>query len=441
MYNICIVGSGYVGLVAGACFAESGRTVICVDNDVTKIKKLKSGIIPIYEPGLEELIKKNCAKKRLSFTTSLKDGVQKSDIIFIAVGTPPGEDGSADLRYVLAVAEGIKKYINGYKIIVDKSTVPVGTGEKVKQVLSGQSKYQFDIVSNPEFLKEGAALDDFFKPDRVVIGCETEQAKKAMEYLYSPFVRTGAPILFMDIKAAEMTKYAANAMLATRISFMNEIARLCDACGADVNMVRKGIGSDIRIGKSFLFPGIGYGGSCFPKDVRALTQTAKENKIKLSIVEAVEKTNYEQKKILINKIVKRFGKNLKGKLFALWGLAFKPNTDDMREAPSIVIINALLELNAKINVYDPASIIEAKKIFGNKIEYKTDNYDVLKNADALLLITEWNEFRDPDFAKIKSLMKTPIIFDGRNIYESDILKQHQFEYYCIGRPNKELKPD
>ncbi|HOK40195.1 MAG TPA: UDP-glucose/GDP-mannose dehydrogenase family protein [bacterium] len=441
MYKISVVGTGYVGLVAGTCFAESGRTVICVDKDKNKIMKLKKGIIPIYEPGLEELVKKNIEKKRLIFTTELKEGVQNSDIIFIAVGTPPGEDGSADLRYVLEVAEGIRKYINGYKIVVNKSTVPVGTGAKVKAILSEQTKYKFDVVSNPEFLKEGAAIDDFMKPDRVVIGCESEEARKAMEYLYSPFVRTGAPILFMDIKSAEMTKYAANAMLATRISFMNEISRLCEAVGADVTMVRKGIGTDARIGKSFLFAGIGYGGSCFPKDVKALIRTAKENKIRLKIIEVVEQTNEEQKEIIVKKIIKRFGKNLKGKLFAVWGLSFKPNTDDMREAPSIVIINNLLKLGAKIIAYDPAAMNEAKKIFGKKIMYAKNNYNMLKNATALILVTEWQEFREPDFEIIKKKMKEPIIFDGRNILEPEIVKKFGFEYYCIGRPNKENRKE
>jgi len=441
MYKICVVGTGYVGLVAGTCFVESGRTVICVDKDKNKIMKLKKGIIPIYEPGLEELVKKNIEKKRLIFTTELKEGVQNSDIIFIAVGTPPGEDGSADLRYVLEVAEGIRKYINGYKIVVNKSTVPVGTGAKVKAILSEQTKYKFDVVSNPEFLKEGAAIDDFMKPDRVVIGCESEEARKAMEYLYSPFVRTGAPILFMDIKSAEMTKYAANAMLATRISFMNEISRLCEAVGADVTMVRKGIGTDARIGKSFLFAGIGYGGSCFPKDVKALIRTAKENKIRLKIIEVVEQTNEEQKEIIVKKIIKRFGKNLKGKLFAVWGLSIKPNTDDMREAPSIVIINNLLKLGAKIIAYDPAAMNEAKKIFGKKIMYAKNNYNMLKNATALILVTEWQEFREPDFEIMKKKMKEPIIFDGRNILEPEIVKKFGFEYYCIGRPNKENRKE
>lgn len=437
MYKICVVGCGYVGLVAAACFSEVGRTVICVDNNKKKVNDLKKGVIPIYEPGLEEIVLKNVQKDRLLFTTDIKKAVEESDIIFIAVGTPPGEDGSADLNYVLAVAQDITKYINSYKIVVNKSTVPVGTGEKVHNVLAQQKLYKFDVVSNPEFLKEGAALDDFFKPDRIIIGCESEEAKKRMNWLYSPFVRTGAPILFMDIKSAEMTKYAANSMLATRISFMNEIARLCEIVGADVSKVRLGIGTDSRIGKSFLFPGVGYGGSCFPKDVKALITTAKENQVPLNIISAVESANEKQKLYLIPKILKHFNNDLTDKKIAVWGLSFKPNTDDMREAPSIIIINALLEKGAKIFAFDPVAINEAKKIFGKRISYGKDNYNVLKGVDALLLITEWNEFREPDFQKMKSLMKTPVIFDGRNIYEPDMIKEAEFQYYCIGRPLKE----
>lgn len=439
--DVCVVGSGYVGLVAGACFADSGNDVICVDIDKKKIENLKNGIIPIYEPGLEELIKRNVEEKRLSFTTDIKAAVEKSIVCFIAVGTPPGEDGSADLQYVLGVARDIGRNMNGFKVIVDKSTVPVGTADKVKAAVSDELKkrgadYSFSVVSNPEFLKEGAAIDDFMKPDRVVIGVDDcPDAEEVMKELYEPFVRTDNPILVMDVRSAEMTKYAANAKLAVRISFMNEIANLCERVGADVNSVRKGIGSDSRIGHSFLFSGIGYGGSCFPKDVKALCKTAAEHDYDFKILDAVEQVNEIQKGILVEKIVNYYGgaANVKGRKFALWGLSFKPRTDDMREAPSIVIINKLLEMGATVVAHDPVAMDEARHIFNDNIDYKDINYDTLDDADALLIATEWNEFRRPNFDRIKSLMKKPVIFDGRNIYNPREMKKLGFEYFAIGR--------
>ncbi|MDH3975875.1 MAG: UDP-glucose/GDP-mannose dehydrogenase family protein [Deltaproteobacteria bacterium] len=439
--DVCVVGSGYVGLVAGACFADSGNDVICVDIDESKIENLNKGIVPIYEPGLEELIKRNVEEKRLTFTTDVKSAVEKSLVCFIAVGTPPGEDGSADLQYVLGVARDIGRNMNGYKVIVDKSTVPVGTADKVREAVAGELKkrgagYGFGVVSNPEFLKEGAAIDDFMKPDRVVIGVDDgTDAEEIMKELYEPFVRTDNPILIMDVRSAEMTKYAANAKLAVRISFMNEIANLCEKVGADVNSVRKGIGSDSRIGHSFLFAGIGYGGSCFPKDVKALCKTAAENDYDFKILDAVERVNEIQKGVLVEKITNYYcgEKNVKGKTFALWGLSFKPRTDDMREAPSIVIINKLLDMGANIVAHDPVAMGEARHIFNDRIEYRDINYDALEGADALLIVTEWNEFRRPNFDRIKSLMKKPVIFDGRNIYNPREMKKLGFEYFAVGR--------
>jgi UDPglucose 6-dehydrogenase len=393
---------------------------------------LKRGKIYIYEPGLETLVRRNVKEERLTFTTDLARAVKNSLIIFIAVGTPPHRDGSSNLTHVFEVARGIGKSMNEYKIVVTKSTVPVGTTERVKMIIDKETTHSFDVVSNPEFLKEGAAIDDFMKPDRIILGVEDSEAKEVMEELYAPFVRTGNPIITMNIRSAEMTKYAANAMLATRISFMNELANLCDAVRADINSVRSGIGSDPRIGSSFLFPGVGYGGSCFPKDVQAMISTAYKHKRVLKILPAVEVVNQKQKELLAERVIKRFKKNLKNKTIAVWGLSFKPNTDDMREAPSIVIINKLLKQGAKIKAYDPVALPNAKKEFGKKIHYGKDNYEVLKGTDALVVITEWSEFRRPNFEKMMKLMKTPIIFDGRNIYSAHTLGEQGFEYYGIG---------
>jgi UDPglucose 6-dehydrogenase len=427
-----MVGVGYVGLVTGTCLAESGNEVLCVDNDTRKIALLKKGKVPIYEPGLEMLIARNVKEKRLIFTTDLARGVKDSLIIFIAVGTPPADDGASDLSQVFAVAREIGRTMKTYKIVVTKSTVPVGTAEKVNSIIAQVTKHSFDMVSNPEFLKEGAAIEDFMKPDRIILGVEKPEVEEAMKELYAPFVRTGNPILTMDIRSAEMTKYAANAMLATRISFMNELANLCEVAGADINAVRSGIGSDPRIGSSFLFPGVGYGGSCFPKDVQAMIKTAEEHQHRLKILPAVEATNQKQKVLLAEKVIKRFKKNLKDKTIAVWGLSFKPNTDDMREAPSITIINALLKYGATVKAYDPVATTSAKKVFKDTIHYAKDNYTLLKGADALTVITEWNEFRRPDFEKMLKLMKSPIIFDGRNIYSPQKIKAIGFEYYGIG---------
>lgn len=435
--KIAMIGTGYVGLVTGTCFAESGNDVICVDTNEKKIHDLKDGIVPIYEPGLEDLVKRNVAEERLAFTTNLEEAVNKSLLLFIAVGTPPGEDGSADLQHVLAVARGIGRCMTEYKIVVDKSTVPVGTGAKVRDAISRELEKRgesipFDVVSNPEFLKEGNAIDDFMKPDRVVIGCDDIRTGELMKELYGPFVRTGKPILVMDLASAEMTKYAANAMLATKISFMNDIANLCEKLGVDVSQVRQGIGSDSRIGYPFIFPGPGYGGSCFPKDVQALVKIGEQNGYKLEILEAVEAVNHRQKKVLFNKVQGRFA-DLKNKIIAVWGLAFKPNTDDMREAPSIVLIEQLLAAGATVKTYDPEAAGEAYKIFGDKIVYGKKSYEILEGADALVIVTEWNEFRRPDLDKVKSLLKTPIIFDGRNLFEPKKMAQLGFEYEGIGR--------
>ena len=432
--KLAVVGSGYVGLVAGACFAEAGNTVICVDKDEQKILDLKNGKIPIYEPGLDLHVKRNADKGRLTFTTSLEEGVDKCDIIFIAVGTPPDEDGSADLSHVLAVAEGVAMVMKSHKIIVNKSTVPVGTAEKVSNKMKEHTDLAFDVVSNPEFLKEGSAIDDFMYPDRVVVGTSSEKTAEVMQELYAPFVRTGKPIIIMDNKSAEITKYAANSLLATKISFMNEMARLCDKTGADINMIRKGIGSDSRIGNSFIFPGVGYGGSCFPKDVKAIIKTANQYDEPFKLLTAVEQVNEEQKKYIIPKILDYFKGNIKGKNFAIWGLSFKPNTDDMREAPAIVIINKLVELGAKIQAYDPEAMDEARR---RKIDEKAvlcaGQYDALTHADALVIVTEWMDFRELDVEVIKNKLKTPVIFDGRNIYKPEKIKKLGFDYFGIGR--------
>jgi len=430
--KIAIVGTGYVGLVAGACFAESGNDVVCVDNIATKIRMLQKGKIPIYEPGLEELVRRNTAEGRLTFSTSLPTAVRDSQVIFIAVGTPQDEDGSADLKHVLGVAREIAKAMNGYKVIVDKSTVPVGTSRKVQEVVRRETKHPFSVVSNPEFLKQGAAIDDFLKPDRVVIGADDERATELMLELYSPFTRTGAPIMVMDCASAELSKYAANSMLATRISFMNEVANLCEVVGGDVDHVRKAIGSDRRIGTTFLFPGCGYGGSCFPKDVQAMIRFAADAGYQFKILQSVDEVNKAQKSRLFAKMKKQLG-SLKGKTIAVWGLSFKPRTDDMREAPSIPLIEALLAAGAKVRAYDPEATGVAKGIFGKRITYAANNYDALKNADALAIVTEWNEFRRPDFARMRTLMRAPIVFDGRNLFTPGQMKQNGFRYYSIGR--------
>lgn len=431
--KITVIGTGYVGLVAGAALADMGNDVICVDNNLEKLKLLEQGIIPIYEPGLDELVKSNVAENRLQFSSDLDNAVKVSEVCFIAVGTPQDEDGSADLQYVLGVAEQIGKAMNGYKVIVDKSTVPVGTAEKVTQIIKKHTTYDFDVVSNPEFLKQGNAVDDFLSPDRVVIGSNSEKATAIMQEIYAPFFRTGNRVIVMDVKSAEMTKYAANSFLATKISFMNEIANLCEKVGADAEMVRVGVSTDSRIGNKFLFPGLGYGGSCFPKDVKALIKTGADYGVDMSIIKSADGVNKKQRNLFVDKIIAKFGKDLTGRTFGVWGLAFKPKTDDMREAPAITIINELLSLGAKIKAYDPKAMNIAKHIFGDKITYCQKSYDALKDADAMLLLTEWNEFRRPDFERIKGLLKTPIIFDGRNQYNGERLTQSGFEYVCVGK--------
>lgn len=439
--NIAIVGTGYVGLVTGTCFADVGINVTCVDIDKTKIENLKKGISPIFEPGLDDMIARNVKKGRLHFTTDLKSIVNDSEVIFIAVGTPPDEDGSADLQYVLAVASEVGRNMDKYLLVVTKSTVPVGTAKKVreavqKEINARNVKIEFDVASNPEFLKEGAAIDDFMKPDRIVIGIESKRGEEVMNRLYKPFVLNGHPVIFMDIPSAEMTKYAANAMLATKISFINDIANLCEIMGADINMVRKGIGSDTRIGTKFIYPGIGYGGSCFPKDVKALIKTADEHKFSMRVLKAVEEVNDDQKSVLYKKVLKYFKNDLKEKQIALWGLSFKPQTDDMREAPSLVIIAKLLEAGAKVKAYDPVAMHECSRRIGNIIEYANDPYDALKDSDCLLIATEWPEFRLPDLAEIKKILKKPAVFDGRNIYNAKEMKKEGFDYFCIGIKNK-----
>jgi UDPglucose 6-dehydrogenase len=431
--KIAVVGTGYVGLVAGACFAENGNEVICVDKDPAKVRMLQRGHIPIYEPGLEELVRRNKSEKRLTFTTALARGVRQAQIVFIAVGTPTGEDGSADLQHVLGVAREIARSLDGYKVVVNKSTVPVGTAVKVRDVIRRETTHPFSVVSNPEFLKQGAAIDDFMKPDRVVIGAEDARAAELMKELYSPFTRTGAPIMMMDCASAELCKYAANAMLATRISFMNEVANVCDAVGANVDQVRRAVASDRRIGPSFLFPGVGYGGSCFPKDVKAMMRFAEDKAYDFKILRAVETVNEGQKRVLVTKMEEHF-KSLKGKRIAVWGLAFKPKTDDMREAPAVPLIQGLLAAGATVNAYDPEAMKVAKGIFGSKIQYADSSYAALTGADALAVITEWNEFREPDFGRMRKLMRQPLIFDGRNIYNPESLRALGFTYLSMGRP-------
>lgn len=438
--KLTVIGTGYVGLVTGTCFAEMGNDVICVDNDKKKIDMLNNGQIPIWEPGLEDMVKNNAAQKRLSFTTDIATAVQKSDICFIAVGTPPGEDGSADLQYVLAVASDIARFMNGFKIIVDKSTVPVGTGDLVKEtvqkILDERGvDHGFEVVSNPEFLKEGSAIADSMKPDRVIVGTDSEKVAEIMHELYQPFSRSRDKTIVMSVRSAEMTKYAANAMLATKISFMNDIANLCELTGSDISEVRHGIGSDSRIGYQFIYPGVGYGGSCFPKDVKALIKMAEKQESHVRVLEAVEAVNNDQKLRLVDKVIDYFGEDLSGKTFAVWGLAFKPKTDDMREAPSINVINGLIAKGAKVKAYDPVAKETAQVVFGDKPEltYGEDNYEILKNADALLLVTEWNMFRNPDFGRIKELLTNPVIFDGRNQYNPAEVRALGFDYFGIGR--------
>ena len=431
--KIAVVGTGYVGLVAGACLAESGTDVVCVDRDEAKVRTLRRGKMPFYEPGLEELVARNRREGRLTFTSTLPKAVRDSALIFIAVGTPPGEDGSADVNQVLGVAREIAKAMNGYKVIVDKSTVPVGTSVRVREVIRRETTHPFSVVSNPEFLKQGAAVEDFMKPDRVVIGAEDPRAEALMREVYLPFTRTGAPIMVMDCASAELTKYAANAMLAARISFMNEIANVCEVVGADVDHVRRAIGADKRIGPSFLFPGIGYGGSCFPKDVQALIHFSAQKDYEFQILRAVEAVNAHQKTRLVSKMRAHLG-SLKGKVIAVWGLAFKPRTDDMREAPSVTIIDALLSAGAKVQAYDPEATTVARGIFGNRVSFAIGNYDALKGADCLAIVTEWSEFRRPDFDRMRKLMRAPVIFDGRNLFTPEQMREHGFAYHSIGRP-------
>ena len=435
--KVAIVGSGYVGLVTGTCFAEVGIDVTCVDIDAKKIEDLKNGIIPIYEPGLEEMVHRNMKKGRLQFTTSIAEALVDCEVLFSAVGTPPDEDGSADLQYVLSVARDCGRNMKDYLLIVTKSTVPVGTALKVKAAVQEELdkrgvKIEFDVASNPEFLKEGAAVDDFLKPDRIVVGLDSPRAEELMKSLYKPFTLNGHPVIFMDITSAEMTKYAANSMLATKISFMNDIANLCEIVGADINMVRKGIGSDSRIGNKFIYPGIGYGGSCFPKDVKALIQTAASFKYNLRVLQAVEDVNDDQKSVMFHKVMKHFNGDIKGKTIGMWGLSFKPQTDDMREAPSLVLVKKFIDAGAKVKAYDPVAMHEAKRILGNHIEYSEDQYEALIDADCLLLVTEWPEFKFPNFNIIRKLLKEPVVFDGRNIYELAEMKRKGFTYYCIG---------
>jgi UDPglucose 6-dehydrogenase len=430
--RICVVGTGYVGLVAGACFADSGNHVTCVDKDERKIELLKQGWIPIYEPGLEDLVKRSAAQRRMHFTTEVADA-GKAPVVFIAVGTPPGEDGSADLQHVLAAAEGVGKAMRRYTVVVLKSTVPVGTSEKVRDVLRRTTDVDFDVVSNPEFMKEGAAIEDFQKPDRVVLGTSSERARKILAELYAPFVRTEKPILFMDERSAELTKYAANAMLATRISFMNDIAALCERVGADVDLVRKGMGADRRIGYSFLFPGVGYGGSCFPKDVKALVASGREAGIDLELLKCVEATNARQKRLLVQKALRHFGGSLSGRFFAVWGLSFKPRTDDIRESPAIEVIEGLLGKGARVRCHDPVAEPIAERHFGDRILYAPTPYDCVEGAEGLFVVTEWNQFRKPDLARIRQAMKAPVVFDGRNVFEPTAMRELGFTYYGVGR--------
>ncbi|MGV9011416.1 MAG: UDP-glucose dehydrogenase family protein [Flavobacteriales bacterium] len=439
--NIAVVGTGYVGLVTGTCFAETGNHVICVDIDKEKVQKLKDGKVPIYEPHLDVLFERNIRQGRLHFTTDLKSAVDQAQIIFLALPTPPGEDGSADLKYVLGVAEELGKIITDYKVIVDKSTVPVGTAEKVREAIARNAKTPFDVASNPEFLREGYAVDDFLKPDRVVVGTSSARAQKVMEDLYKPFVRQGNPIIFMDERSAELTKYAANAFLATKITFMNEIANFCEAVGADVDKVRIGMGTDTRIGKRFLFPGIGYGGSCFPKDVQALAKSGKDAGYDFKVINSVMQVNERQKTTLTDKILKHYGGNIKGKRFAMWGLAFKPDTDDIREAPALYMIDALLEAGAQVAVFDPEAMENVRRAKGETVTFAKDEYDALQDADALIVATEWALFRTPDFHRVAAALKDRTIFDGRNLYDTEEMRDLGFHYVSIGRqavnaPNK-----
>ncbi len=431
--RIAVIGTGYVGLVAGTCFADTGNEVRCVDIDRDKVERLSRGELTIYEPGLEELVTRNVREKRLTFTSDLPSAVRGAQVVFIAVGTPPGENGDADLQHVLAAARSIGQAIDAYTVIVDKSTVPVGTADRVRAAIAAETKQPFDVVSNPEFLKEGAAVDDFLRPDRIVVGCDSERARAVMAELYGPFVRTEHPIYFMDPRSAEMSKYAANAMLALRISFMNEMAALCEKVGADVDMVRKGLGSDKRIGFPFLFPGVGYGGSCFPKDVKALAATAREHGLEFELMRAVERINERQKKLLVHKAVRHYG-SLEGKVFAVWGLAFKPKTDDMREAPAIDVIEGLAGKGARVRAHDPVAEPVARKIFGSRVEFCDGPYDAAVGADGLFLVTEWNDFRQPDFDRLMTSMRQPVIFDGRNLYDPRRMRERGFTYYGVGRP-------
>ena len=431
--KISVIGTGYVGLVVGTCFAETGNDVICVDIDEKKVRMLRKAKSPIYEPGLEELIKKNIHEKRLSFTTDIQQAIKKTEVIFLALPTPPLEDGAADLQHVLGVAKQIGQSMNGYKVVVNKSTVPVGTVDKVHETISKHARHEFDVVSNPEFLKEGAAVMDFLKPDRIVIGTRSRRAIKIMEDLYSPFIRTGNPFIVMDERSSELTKYAANSMLATKISFMNEVANLCERVGADVEMVRKGVGSDPRVGPQFLFAGVGYGGSCFPKDVSALVKTSEQYKYDFSILNAVMHVNKNQRLLFTKKILSYFKNDIKKKHIAIWGLSFKPNTDDMREAPSVTIIKELLKHGASVSVYDPVAMKEAKRYLGNSVRYCKNDYDALRGAEALVVVTEWHEFRRPDFDKMKKLMCNYVVFDGRNLYDAAVMREKGFEYFSIGR--------
>jgi UDPglucose 6-dehydrogenase len=431
--NIAVIGTGYVGLVSGTCYAESGNEVICVDIDRSRIEALNAGKIPIYEPGLEELIRRNVGEGRLRFTTDGADAVAQSMISFIAVGTPMGPDGAADLRGVMAAAESVAKSISGYHVMCVKSTVPVGTNDKVREIAGRHAKHKVDVCSVPEFLKEGSAIEDFMRPDRVIIGSLSDQATAILKELHAPFTRTDNPILVMDPKSAEMTKYACNAMLALRISFINDIASLCEAVGAEINNVRRGLGSDRRIGSSFLFPGVGYGGSCFPKDVQALVHTAAENGLDFGLLRAAETVNNRQKRHLVDRVKEHFGQDLSGRTFAVWGLAFKPRTDDMREAPSLVVVDELLKAGAKVRAHDPEALENARRTFGDRVSYHKTNYEALAGADALIILTEWNEFRHPNFQRIRSMLKEPVIFDGRNLYDPDLIKALDFKYYSIGR--------
>ena len=431
--NIAVIGTGYVGLVAGSCFAESGNDVVCVDNDAAKIEKLQKGVIPIYEPGLPEIIDRNLREQRLTFSTDIDAAVKKSFIMFIAVGTPTGQDGAADLSAVRQVATAIGKAMDRYKVIVIKSTVPVGTSEQIRDIIKKETQHQFDLLSNPEFLKQGAAVEDFMKPDRVVVGADDVRAAEMLRDLYAPFVRTGSPVLIMDNRSAEMVKYAANAFLAARISFMNEVANLCEQVGANIEMIRKGIASDSRIGPAFLFAGLGFGGSCFPKDVRALAQTGRENKYEMKILNAVDAVNVDQALRFVEKVRNHFGGNLRDKRFGVWGLAFKPRTNDMRDAPAIRVIEILLSEGATVTGYDPEAMDEAARIFGSRLKLASNNYGCLEDADALLLLTEWQAFRNPNFERMKTLMRQPVVFDGRNVYDPAQLRQVGFTYYSVGR--------